>query len=269
MRREELTNPVGVRLTPSTHHGVGVLVLAGSRGTADESRASLFARHGAVAESVQWFGGPGQNADPFEIPVELFQERVASLAEICDLVILAGLSFGAEAALLTASLDPAVGAVIAFSPSDVVWAGVTGSGDQTSHWTVGGQPVPFVPFAEDWEPDSDPPVYRDLYLHSRDQAPQEVAAASIAVERIPTVVQVVGGDDQVWPADLHAQLIAERRARHGMATTTVTHPAAGHRAVLPGEAVATTGARMKRGGNDEANRALGETAWAHILPMLR
>jgi hypothetical protein len=48
----------------------------------------------------------------------------------------------------------------------------------------------------------------------------------------------------------------------------VTHPDAGHRVVLPGEQPATGGQRMARGGNDAADRELGELAWPDILRVL-
>ena len=268
MHREELTDPVGVRFVPEQATGVGVLVLAGSRGAADEDRARLLAGHGALGESVQWFGGPGQSPGPWEVPVELFQDRVRRLAAVCDRVVVVGLSFGAEAALVTAVRTPEVDATVAFSPSDVVWAGVTPEGRQTSHWTEGGTPLPFVPFAEDWVPDTDPPVYRDLYLVSRRNDPAAVEAATIPVEQIPTLVQVVGGQDLVWPAGLHATAIAERRAAHGLATTTVVDQDAGHRAILPGEPAARGGVRMQRGGTDEANARLGAAAWKEIAGLL-
>jgi dienelactone hydrolase len=221
-----------------------------------------------VAESIQWFGGAEQNPGPWEIPIELFEGRVRRLASECDRVIIVGLSFGAEAALLTATHIPEVAAVVALSPSDVVWAGVTPEGRQTSHWSVGGSPIPFVPFADDWEPDTDPPIYRDLYLYSRQIDPSAVEAAAIPVERIPNVIQVVGGQDLVWPAGLHAQAIADRRAEHGLATTTVVESEAGHRAILPGEPAITAGVRMQRGGSESADRRLGEAAWREIRPLL-
>jgi uncharacterized protein len=268
MRCESLADPPGVRWIPEQRSGAGALVLAGSRGLADEPRARLLAEHGALAESIQWFGGPGQNAGPWEIPVETFQARVSKLAEDCDRIILVGLSFGAEAALVTASHDPQVSAVVAFSPSDVVWPCVTPDGRQASHWTLDGAAVPFVPFAEDWRPDADPPSYRSLYLRSRELDPAAVRAATIAVERIPAVVLVAGGDDLVWPAGLHAELIARRRGRHHLPTTVITEAAAGHRAVLPGEPVVTAGMRMQRGGTEAANRRLGASAWAAIRGLL-
>lgn len=266
--RTQLHELPGARFTPGSPTGVGVLVLAGSRGAADEDRARVFAEHGAIAETIQWFGGPGQQPGPWEVPIETFQARVAALAADCSRVLICGVSFGAEAALVTASHTTAVDGVIAFAPSDVVWAGITEDGRQTSHWTIGGATVPWVGFVDDWQATTDPPVFADLYRVSRDADPAAVAAATIPVENIPTVVQVVGGDDLVWPSTVHATAIAARRAAHGLATTTVSDAAAGHRAVLPGEQPVTGGVRMQRGGTDLANRALGSAAWREILPLL-
>ena len=112
-----------------------------------------------------------------------------------------GTSFGVECALLIGVLSDHVDAVVAFAPSDVVWAGVRAGGRVTSHWTYGGVPVPCVPFAEGWKADR----------------------------------RSAGGDDQVWPAVEHTEWIRDRRAAHGLATTLVTDSDAGHRTILPGE----------------------------------
>lgn len=274
MKRAELTQPDGVRWIPDRHLGTGALVLGGSSGRVDEQRARLFAEQGCLAESVQWFGGPGQNAGPWEIPLETFAGRVASLARDCDRVYIAGVSFGAEAALATAAHTPGVDGVIAFAPSDVVWAGVTPDGRQVSHWTLGGGPLPFVPFDATWVPDTDPPAFRGLYLSSRDAAPAQADAAAIPVERIPVVVAVAGGDDQVWPSVLHAENIQRRRSayRHGhglgLGTTVIADAEAGHRAVLPGEPVVSAGTYMNRGGSEEADRRLGRSAWPEIRALI-
>lgn len=268
MRRAEFTEPNGVRWTPDQHQGNGALVLGGSSGRIDEERARVFAEHGCIAESVQWFGGPGQNPGPWEIPLETFQERIAGLARDCDRVYVAGVSFGAEAALATAARTPRVDGVFAFAPSDVVWAGVTPDGRQVSHWTLGGDPLPFVPFDATWVPDTEPPSFRGLYLQSREAEPARAEAAAIPAERIPVVVTVAGGDDQVWPSVLHAENIRRRRSAHGLDTTVVTDPEAGHRAVLPGEPVVSGGQYMNRGGSAEADRRLGSAAWTEIRALI-
>lgn len=258
----------GVRFVPDAPSGVGALVLAGSSGRVDTDRAGLLATTGALTESVRWFGGAGQHDGPWEVPVELFLDRVASLRRECDRVVVLGTSFGAEAALVTGSLSDQVDAVAAFAPSDVVWAGVTGDGRVTSHWTRSGRPLPYVPFADDWEPDDDPPAYAGLYRRPRERLAPLVATAAIAVERIPQVLLVAGGDDEVWPSVLHAEAVRDRRAAHGLDTTLVSDPEAGHRTVLPGEPVVAAGMRMRRGGSEAADRRLGAVAWDELRQLL-
>jgi uncharacterized protein len=268
VRRVELTGPTGVRWVPEEHGGAGALVLAGSSGRVDEARARVLAAQGLIAESIQWFGGPGQPAGPWEVPLETFQRRLSDLARDCDRVFIVGTSFGAEAALVTAALTPGVDGVVAFAPSDVVWAGVDPAGRQVSHWSLGGKPLPFVAFDQSWRPDGDPPAFRSLYLRSRQADPGATAAAAIAVERIARVVTVAGGDDQVWPSDLHAETIRARRAAHGRQTSAVADPEAGHRAILPGEPVVSAGQQMRRGGTEKADRRLGQRAWDSIRALI-
>lgn len=268
MRQIDLSGVEGARWVPETPTGVGALVLAGSSGRIDSARAELLARHGVIAESLRWFGGPGQHDGPWEIPLELFLARVTELTRDCDRVLVLGTSFGAEAALLTGCHSAAVDAVVAFSPSDVVWAGVRSDGTQTSHWTLDGVPLPFIPFDDGWEPDDDIPAYVGLYEASRQRFRERVAAASIAVEDIKDLVLVAGGDDQVWPAVAMSGAIKARRTQHGLTTTVVSDPDAGHRAVLPSEPVISAGARMRRGGTEDADRNLGMAAWAQIQALI-
>jgi dienelactone hydrolase len=191
------------------------------------------------------------------------------IAPECNRLALAGTSFGAEAALLVASLDDRVGATVAFAPSAYVWGGYDGD-HWTSHWTWRGEPLPYVPFCEDWEPESDPPAYREFYAQSLAVAGAEVvAAATIPAEQIlGPVVLVAGGDDQVWPSADFAAAISLRRKAAGLPTSVVMEEAAGHRAVLPGESPVADGQRMQRGGTDAGDRALGAQAWPHVVDAL-
>lgn len=264
----ELSGVEGVRWLPDTAPAVGALVLAGSSGRVDSARAELLARNGVVAESIRWFGGTGQRDGPWEIPLELFLGRVETLARDCDRVLVFGTSFGAEAALLTGAHSCHVSAVIAFAPTDVVWAGVRPDGEMTSHWTHGGVPLPYVPFDDSWEQESGLPAFVGLYEASRRRSPQRLEAASIPVERIDQVLLVAGGHDQVWPALSMSESIKTRRAEHGLDTVLVSEPEAGHRTVLPGEPIVTGGKRMRRGSTDASDRRLGAIAWDHITPLL-
>ena len=268
VRRVDLSDVEGVQWLPDTPTGGGALVLAGSSGRVDSARAELLARHGVVAESFRWFGGAGQHDGPWDIPLELFLERVDGLAEDCDRVLVLGNSFGAEAALLTGALSSEVDAVVGFAASDVVWAGVRPDGTVTSHWTLEGAPLPFVPFDAGWEPDGELPAYVGLYQASRERFPERVVEAAIPVERIRRLVLVAGADDEVWPSLEMSRAIEARRRAQGLDTILVSDPDAGHRAILPGEPVVSGGIRMRRGGTEVADRRLGDAAWTEIRRLL-
>ena len=253
---------------PERPCGTAVLILAGSSGRVENGRAELFARHGARARAIRWFGGVDQRPAPHEVPIELFAAQLELLRKDHDRIAVLGTSFGAEAALVTASLFP-VDITVAIAPSSVIWSGNDGAG-WSSHWTHRGAPLPAVRFDADWTPSTEPPEYRSLYETSLELDGERTAAATIAVERIPgRVILVAGGDDRVWPSDGFAAAIARRRREHGRETTVVTHPSAGHRVVLPGEPAPTGGVRMARGGTESADAELGALAWPEIAQALR
>lgn len=259
----------GVRVYPDRLTGWAALVVAGSSGRIDADRARLLAHHGVVAESIRWFGGATQHSGVWEIPLETFSDRVDALAGVADKIMIVGTSFGAEAALLTGNRCDRVDAVVAFAPSDVVWAGRGPGGEMTSHWTIDGEPVPFVPLIDSWRTEASPPSYRLLYEQSRAAFSAQLASAQIAVDRIKHLILVAGGDDQVWPSVLHADAIRDKRTTHGKDTIVVTDSLAGHRTLLPGEPLITAGVEMRRGGDEAADRRLGRQAWEQIEGLLR
>lgn len=83
-------------------NGTGVLVLAGSSGRVDTARVDMLCSRGVTALGLRWFGGAGLPDVPLEVPLEYFTLAVDLLARECDRIVLMGLSYGAEAALLTA-----------------------------------------------------------------------------------------------------------------------------------------------------------------------
>jgi hypothetical protein len=270
------TGPDGLLVVPDrTPPRCAVLVLAGSSGRVDAARVRLLGRHGAAAMSIRWFGGDGQSPGICEVPLETFGPALDELAGLSDRLAIVGVSKGAEAALLLAGRDPRIQAVAALAPTQVVWANVGPGTDGRAYpwrssWTVGGAPLPFVPYDDAWEPgDQQPPSYRGLYARSLATLAEAVPRAIIPVETIGGEVLVVaGGDDQVWPSEPAARAIERRRAEHGMATTVVTLAEAGHRTQLPGEPAPASGADMARGGSPEADAALGELAWLALLRLL-
>lgn len=274
--REHPTDHDGLIVEPAVGgNGTGVLVLSGSSGRVERDRARLLAGAGvSAALTYRWFGGEGQPAGIWEYPLEAFAPAVASLAARCDRVVLVGTSKTAEAFLLYAADDPSVDAVVALAPSHVAWANVGAGPDgrlrpQHSSWSRRGQPVAFVPYDDDAEALGDPPAYAPVYAQSLRTHADLVTAATIPVERFfGDVLLVAGGDDQVWPSLPFARAVQARRASLDLPTTLVTHPAAGHRVILPGEPVAAGGQPMARGGTEAADRALGERAWPEIRRVL-
>lgn len=261
----DLPDPEWRLVRPDRPTGTGVVLAAGSSGRVDVDRARVLADGGATVLAIRWFGGPGQPAGPYGVPLETFVGALDLLAPECDRLALVGTSFGAEASLLVSAVDHRVAAVAAFAPSAYVWGGHDGD-RWTSHWTWQGEPLPYLPFVEDWVPASDPPAFLAFYARSvAAAAPVVVDDATIPVERIRgSVLLVAGGDDQVCPSVDFARVVADRRAAAGLATDVLTHPDAGHRTLLPGETVVAGGQQMLRGGTEDADRALGELAWRAI-----
>lgn len=257
---------------PTEPCGTGVLVLAGSSGRVDQQRAALLARHGALAVSMQWFGGSGMQPGPWEVPIESFINVLDALAPEVDRLAILGVSFGAEAALVTGTLDERVDRVAAFAPSSVVWAAYDEVNQRhTSKWTYRREGLPCLPVVRLTTPRSaGPPSHLSTYENSLAVAAEaDLERAAIPVERINQVLLVSGGDDQVWPSFTFAQAITERRARHGLDTQHVTLAGAGHRTLLPGEEPPVGGKNMLRGGSPATDAALGRLAWPRVCALLK
>ena len=277
LHTEVLDEVDGVCVRPARERAAtstGALVLSGSSGRVEVERATVLAGVGATTLTYRWFGCPGQPHGIWELPLETFDWAVDRLASQCDRVVLVGASKSAEAFLLYAADDPRIDAVVAVAPSHVVWANVAPGPDgslrpQHSSWSRAGRPVPFVPYDDDVVVTGDPPAFEPVYRASLTTNRGRLAAATIPVERFfGDVLLIAGGDDQLWPSVDSARQIKARRAAYDLPTTLVTHPEAGHRVILPGEAVATGGASMARGGTESADRALGLRAWPEIRRVL-
>jgi len=277
LHTEVLDEVDGVCVRPARDRAAtstGALVLSGSSGRVETERATVLAGVGATTVTYRWFGSPGQPHGIWEFPLESFDWAVDRLASQCDRVVLVGASKSAEAFLLYAADDPRVDAVVAVSPSHVVWANVAPGPDgslrpQHSSWSRARRPVPFVPYDDDVVVTGDPPSYEPLYRASLATHEDRVAAATIPVERFfGDVLLIAGGDDELWPSVDSARRIEARRAAYDLPTTLVTHPDAGHRVILPGETVTSGGAPMARGGTEAADRALGLLAWPEVRRVM-
>lgn len=254
----------------------GVVVLAGSSGRVDIARARLFAGQGASALALRWFGGEGQVPGICEIPLEIFfaaTDRLVGLG--CRRIVYVGTSKGAEASLLAAAHDPRIGAVIAISPTSVVWGNIGPGRDgvswpERSSWTLAGRPHPFVPADPGWKPRYVGGLvsYRGLFEHCLRRFPDEARDAAIPVEAIAAeIVLVAGGDDALWPSLDFANALMRRRKDAGKSVRLITASGAGHRILLPGESTPRSSLHA-HGGNDAADARLGRDAWDCIRDLL-
>ena len=249
---------------------------SGSSGRVDVQRASLFADLGVTALALRWFGGADQTPGICEIPLETFVDGVDELQRHgCKRIAIIATSKGAEAALLTATLDERIQAVFAISPSSVVWGNIGPGFDgvswpERSSWTWRGMPLPFVPADPSWlkEYRQGLIAYRGLFMHCLQQFSSSVPAATIPVENIEAqVILIAGGTDALWPSDLFAHEIFNRRRAFGTDTELILDPDAGHRILLPGETTPRSSLHA-HGGSDEADARLGLAAWAAIARTL-
>lgn len=260
------------------HHpvGVGVLVLLGSSGRMDLDRAQLLGQHGAHALALRWFGGDDQSPGVCEIPLEVFTRALDRLQEEdVDTLAVVGLSKGAEAAMLLACVDDRPALTMAMAPTSVVWANVGPGRDGLTHpyrssWTWHGEPLPFVPYDDSWEPPeaTGPVSYRTLYEQSLAIDPMSAVAAAIPVEQIEgDLVLVAGHDDMLWPSDHFARALVERRLSNEKQVEAILNERAGHSPLFPGQAPQVS-ERINRGGTPEADAELGAAAWNALAQRL-
>ena len=127
-----------------------VILLGGSEGGIDEAGATLLASHGYAALTLAYFGVEGVPSELVDIPVECALHAVRWLQARPEIdrrrIAIIGRSRGSELALLAASVSPEIKAVIAMSPSSVVWEGISKSPKvrSVSAWTYEGRPLPFL-----------------------------------------------------------------------------------------------------------------------------
>lgn len=276
LTQEILSGSVAGTLVRCPDAMTGVVVLAGSSGRVDVARARLFAAEGTSALALRWFGGDGQVPGICEIPLETFFAATDRLlASGCRRIVYVGTSKGAEASLLAAAHDPRIDAVVAISPTSVVWGNIGPGRDgiewpERSSWTLRGAPLPFVPAEPNWNAGHVDGLvsYRGLFEHCLARFGQEAERAAIPVEAISArVVLVAGGADALWPSLDFARSIVRRRKAAGKATRLVSASDAGHRILLPGETTPRSTAHA-HGGNDDADARLGAAAWELIRELL-
>ncbi len=271
---------VGTLFLPTEPPKGGLLVLGGSEGgNSGASLAALLAGHGFAALSVAYFGAPGVPAALQRVPLEYFSEAIDQLRSQPGLenapVAIVGTSKGAEAALLVATRDPRVTAVVAYAPSSVAWSCICQDSEDSS-WTWNGEDVPSV------GPGSDPdhatvpgePITPAVHYRYRMRHESDIDAAQIPVDRIGGPIMIVAGEaDALWPSGEMSREIQYRRAGapHSAQDVFLTYPGAGHligKMYLPGGSTRVARGRIETGGSSRANALAQADAWPQVIEFL-
>lgn len=265
----------------------GVLVIGGSDGgLGAPGTAMLFAAHGYAALSLAYFGSKGLPATLERVPMETFAAALGWMRLQPDIdgrfIAIYGESRGTEPALWAAARDAGVAAVVARSPSFVLWGGISANhmpGDAA--WTWRGEPLPYIAnhitfgFGAGylWNRLIGTPVRQsDLFLRNlADHGPTD--DVEIPVERIHgPVLLLAGKDDAIWPSHLMAQHIMARlgRFQHPYSDALAAYDGAGHPipyAYLPagGE---RQGLVFAVGGTQAGTARAEADAWPRILAFL-
>lgn len=259
--------------------GPAILLLGGSEGGISEPLtdvATVLQEEGYSVLTPGYFGVPGQPGNLERVPLETFDRALAWLErqrEVDpDKVGVAGVSKGAEAALLVATRHPEVRAVVAGVPSSYVWPGISWTDPWTdSSWSVDGEPLPFLPygpFGLSFFMGDIGKVYREG-LPKRAEHPD----AAIPVEDIDApVLLVCGREDSLWPSCEMARQLKERADDlNGPPIRILAYDDAGHLSVGPpvrrGEKLYDFLDRL--GGTTNGNNAARADGWPKILGFAR
>jgi uncharacterized protein len=186
--------------------------------------------------SLAYFKAPGLPSTLESIPLEYFEKVFAWFATqpevISDEIALIGASKGAEAALVLGSMNPKIRAVVALSPSSVVWEGIPKKGvdvtyDRKSSWNYQGKDLPYVSnVLSSWNIGT--MLGTALFGTLRKQFEQalqneeQVEKASIPVEKIQGALLLMSGKrDNMWPATQMCEQMMSRLAARGFAYPNV------------------------------------------------
>lgn len=276
-----------------------VITLGGSGGGLDWEVAAALAGHGYAGFALPYFGFDPLPPSLNSIPLEYFERAIAWLCRQPEIdpgrIGVYGISRGAELALLLASKNPLLRAVVGIAPGHVVWQGTGKPPDGSnatqngmrSSWMYRGEPLPFVPYAMSWFrvwtavrviTFRKPVRFLDLHYDSLKQR-EAVARAGIPVEQIRAPILLISAsDDKVWPSEVMAEVIARRLENAGFKYPVkhIKSPGAGHLLRLPHTPATTIASktqnfdfRVEFGGKPEATAQARIVAWRETLIFLQ
>ncbi|RZJ01905.1 MAG: dienelactone hydrolase [Brevundimonas sp.] len=267
-----------------------VVILHGAEGgtEAGDRFGPILARMGYAAVGLPYYSPDwGSFGPPKALPeiagsfVDIRVDQLAALREALRTVPAAdverfgllGASKGAEFALIAASRYPWIDAVVAYTPSDVVWEGwgletIEAEGTRSS-FSFDGEALPFMPyrgFVEGLMAGPGAADLRAIHANGRADHPEKEAEARIPIEAYAgPLILIAGEKDAQWGSAAAARAIVASREAAGRRTTALIYPEAGHDLVGDG------GPREspRSGGTPEADAAARAEAWPRVVDFMR
>ena len=249
-----------------------ILLIGGSEGglaAGDGGPIKALTAEGFDVLYLCYFGCPGTPPRLVAVPLETFERGLAFLRAQAGVdgrrIAVVGGSKGAEAALLLATRDPKLKAVVAAMPSSVVWPGIAASATLEPSWTERGAPVADLPYA--FAAYAKGGIF-GLYSEALPTLAQHPEAA-IPVERIAGPVLLICGEaDSLWPSCRMADQIAERLKAHARpAAVILRYQDAGH-AVFGPPVSGPHPWLASLGGSADGNNAARADAWPKLVAFL-
>ncbi len=265
----------------------GIVIFGGSGGGLSEINAALLAAHGYATLALAYFAYEDLPPSLFNIPLEYFETAFtwiqAQSAVQADQLAVMGASRGGELALLLGATFPQIKAVVARTPSNVIWEGFgIGVPVGAPAWSHKGISLPVIQedlTAEQIEAvvQRKPIATTPLYLPAlADDA--AVAAAAIPVERSRAALLLISGqDDQMWPSSVMADMVMARLDKHNYPYPYqhLSYPNAGHLISIPYRPNpatsgyhALTGEWYEYGGTPSGNAFASADSWHKMLRFL-
>jgi len=253
-----------------------LLILGGSEGGlgATSGVGLSFTKQGYAVLALAYFMEDGLPQSLENVPLEYFDKAVAWLKQQpgvdANAIGVIGGSRGSEAALLLASRDPSIKAVMAFAPSGVVWQGLNFANPMNMGpaWTVDGKALPFVtPDGMKYRPGAPMKPMFDAAL-----ATEKRTTVDIPVERINAPILLISGaEDALWPSHDMAEAIMKRlsAANFAHAYKHLSYEGAGHMVFIGDPAGASAQSMAKAPPNPVlgGTGAAGLAAWTQNWPL--
>ena len=282
-----------------------ILLCGGSEGgiASQLPKASLLASHGYLVFVMAYFNYGALSKTLYEVPLTRFLSGIKYLRGLpeVDSAYIAAMapSKGSEGLLAAASLIPdmKLRALIAISPSSVVWQGFgKGKPKPKSSWSHQDSALAYLPMSgvkimpqfilsgmlrqlglSKLLPRFVRTTLSPAYSAVK-KASKKVEAATIPVENIDApLLFIAGGKDKIWYSDFMCQTMLNRRktSRHADKDEVYIYPDAGHQFRIPNLPttvpwLAPKAAKMilNFGGKPAANAEAQLDAWKKMLRFL-